>query len=86
MLLVQLECGHTNLVSKNSLMVLPHGDQCFMISDPVVGKPLLIRTTKGRLITSPVVSIVQKKLTTTVYIRVTTQNSVFSLISYGGLL
>lgn len=85
MLLVQLECGHTNLASKNSLMVLPHGDQCFMISDPVVGQPLLIRTTKGSLITSPVVSVVQKRLTTTKYIRVTTNNSVFSLISYGGI-
>ena len=85
MILVQLECGHTHLVSKTSLSILPKGDQCFMISDPVVGQPLLIRTTKGRLITSPVVSIVQKKLTTTVYIRVTTQNSVFSLISYGGI-
>ena len=85
MLLVQLECGHTNLASSKSLMVLPHGDQCFMISDPVVGQPLLIRTTKGSLITSPVVSVVQKRLTTTKYIRVTTNNSVFSLISYGGI-
>lgn len=82
-LLVSCECGHTHLASQAISYVLPASEK-FMISIPKIGEKLIIQTHIGSCLTSPVREIKRcpSLVNNTTYLRITTENSVLSLISY----
>ena len=79
--LVYCECGHSHLASKTTASVLPNNGEMFMITRTVEDKAK-IASSRGIVITSKIKEVYVKPLlhNNTKYMRITTENSVLSLI------